>query len=224
MVASDQCAPGVRSARTIMCGIVAAVSKHGGVDREAMLGATRCLRHRGPDAQHVWVSPDRRAGLGHARLSIIDLETGDQPIASEDGRLRHRRQRRAVRLRADSRGAREERTRVPHAVRQRDRAAPVRGSRRAIAPLAARRVRVRHLGRARRPALRGARSLRHQAALLHGARRDVLPGVRGQGARRARRAAAMGSRNALRRPLRRRIRPTGRSSRASIRSRRRATC
>ena len=53
-----------------------------------MLGATRCLRHRGPDAQHVWVSPDRRAGLGHARLSIIDLETGDQPIASEDGRLR----------------------------------------------------------------------------------------------------------------------------------------
>ena len=40
-----------------------------------------------PDAQHVWVSPDARAGLGHARLSIIDLETGDQPIVSEDGRL-----------------------------------------------------------------------------------------------------------------------------------------
>jgi asparagine synthase (glutamine-hydrolysing) len=33
------------------------------------------------------MSPDGRAGLGHARLSIIDLETGDQPIASEDGRL-----------------------------------------------------------------------------------------------------------------------------------------
>jgi asparagine synthase (glutamine-hydrolysing) len=36
----------------------------------------------------VWVSPDAKASLGHARLSIIDLETGDQPIASEDERLR----------------------------------------------------------------------------------------------------------------------------------------
>jgi len=26
-----------------------------------------------------------RVGLGHARLSVIDLETGDQPIANEDG-------------------------------------------------------------------------------------------------------------------------------------------
>ena len=70
-----------------MCGIVAAVSQHGGVDVEAMASATRCLRHRGPDAQNVWAAPDRRAGLGHARLSIIDLETGDQPIANEDDRL-----------------------------------------------------------------------------------------------------------------------------------------
>jgi hypothetical protein len=31
---------------------------------------------------------DRRVALGHARLSIIDLTTGDQPIASEDGRTR----------------------------------------------------------------------------------------------------------------------------------------
>ncbi len=35
-----------------------------------------------------WISPDGRVGLGHARLSIIDLATGDQPIASEDERLR----------------------------------------------------------------------------------------------------------------------------------------
>jgi asparagine synthase (glutamine-hydrolysing) len=32
------------------------------------------------------MSPDKRVGLGHARLSIIDLATGSQPIASEDGR------------------------------------------------------------------------------------------------------------------------------------------
>ena len=70
-----------------MCGIVAAVSKHGGIVQEPLAQATRRLRHRGPDAQHVWVAPGGRAGLGHARLSIIDLETGDQPIASEDGCL-----------------------------------------------------------------------------------------------------------------------------------------
>lgn len=71
-----------------MCGIVASVSRRGPVSADAIARATRRLRHRGPDVQHTWVSPDCRAGLGHARLSIIDLQTGDQPIASEDGRLR----------------------------------------------------------------------------------------------------------------------------------------
>jgi asparagine synthase (glutamine-hydrolysing) len=70
-----------------MCGIVASVRKRGGVDVERLRRATRRLRHRGPDAQRVWTTPDGRAGLGHARLSIIDLETGDQPIASEDDAL-----------------------------------------------------------------------------------------------------------------------------------------
>ncbi|HEX6040438.1 asparagine synthase (glutamine-hydrolyzing) [Longimicrobium sp.] len=71
-----------------MCGIVASVSRRGAVSADAVGRAARRLRHRGPDVQQAWVSPDRRAGLGHARLSIIDLRTGDQPIASEDGRLR----------------------------------------------------------------------------------------------------------------------------------------
>lgn len=71
-----------------MCGIVAAVSKDGGVRADAVRQAVERLRHRGPDARHVWVSPDGRAALGHARLSIIDLTTGDQPIANEDGRVR----------------------------------------------------------------------------------------------------------------------------------------
>jgi asparagine synthase (glutamine-hydrolysing) len=50
--------------------------------------ATNSLYHRGPDGQRQWVSADRRVGLGHARLSIIDLTTGDQPLSSEDGRTR----------------------------------------------------------------------------------------------------------------------------------------
>ncbi|MCG6928378.1 MAG: asparagine synthase (glutamine-hydrolyzing) [Acidobacteria bacterium] len=70
-----------------MCGIVASVSSRGPVDAEALLRATKKLRHRGPDAERVWVAEHARVGLGHARLSIIDLTTGDQPIESEDGSL-----------------------------------------------------------------------------------------------------------------------------------------
>ncbi|HET9316847.1 MAG TPA: asparagine synthase (glutamine-hydrolyzing) [Vicinamibacteria bacterium] len=70
-----------------MCGIVASISRRGRVAPAALERATRRLHHRGPDAQRVWTSADGRVGLGHARLSIIDLETGDQPIASEDARL-----------------------------------------------------------------------------------------------------------------------------------------
>jgi len=70
-----------------MCGIVAAVSKQGSIDRGQLRRAVQRLHHRGPDAQHIWTSSDGRVGLGHARLSIIDLETGDQPIANENNRL-----------------------------------------------------------------------------------------------------------------------------------------
>ena len=47
-----------------------------------MVGA---LRHRGPDEFGLY--RDRRAGLAHARLSIIDLATGQQPLCNEDGTL-----------------------------------------------------------------------------------------------------------------------------------------
>jgi asparagine synthase (glutamine-hydrolysing) len=70
-----------------VCGIVASVSSQGRVSSDALLRATQRLRHRGPDAQRVWMPTHARVGLGHARLSIIDLATGDQPIASEDGSL-----------------------------------------------------------------------------------------------------------------------------------------
>jgi asparagine synthase (glutamine-hydrolysing) len=47
---------------------------------------TASLAHRGPDAQEVWRDSQGRAALGHARLSIIDLEGGSQPMVSADGR------------------------------------------------------------------------------------------------------------------------------------------
>jgi asparagine synthase (glutamine-hydrolysing) len=49
---------------------------------ERMAGA---LRHRGPDEFGLY--RDRHAGLAHARLSIIDLATGQQPLTNERGTL-----------------------------------------------------------------------------------------------------------------------------------------
>jgi asparagine synthase (glutamine-hydrolysing) len=71
-----------------MCGIVALFSRRDPVSKAVLHRATQSLYHRGPDGQRHWISPDRRIGLGHARLSIIDLTTGDQPIASEDEQTR----------------------------------------------------------------------------------------------------------------------------------------
>jgi asparagine synthase (glutamine-hydrolysing) len=70
-----------------MCGIVGIFSPRGRVSREALSRATERLYHRGPDGRRLWIADHGRVGLGHARLSIIDLTTGDQPIASEDERL-----------------------------------------------------------------------------------------------------------------------------------------
>lgn len=71
-----------------MCGIVAMYSRRDPVNATTLERATRSLYHRGPDGQRIWISSDEKVGLGHARLSIIDLSTGDQPIASEDERTR----------------------------------------------------------------------------------------------------------------------------------------
>ena len=70
-----------------MCGIVALWSPRDRIDARALERATARLHHRGPDGRRQWIAPHGRVGLGHARLSIIDLHTGDQPIASEDERL-----------------------------------------------------------------------------------------------------------------------------------------
>jgi len=69
-----------------MCGIVAIYSRSSPVSPAMLQKATGRLYHRGPDGQRRWVSSDGLVALGHARLSIIDLTTGDQPITSEDGR------------------------------------------------------------------------------------------------------------------------------------------
>jgi asparagine synthase (glutamine-hydrolysing) len=71
-----------------MCGIGAIVNLAPGVAppaREALLAMLGALDHRGPDEHGLY--RDARAGLAHARLSIIDLSTGQQPLCNEDGTL-----------------------------------------------------------------------------------------------------------------------------------------
>ena len=70
-----------------MCGLVSFFSNSGPVSAQALAHATAALHHRGPDGQRVWIAPHRRVGMGHARLSIIDLVTGDQPLANEDEQI-----------------------------------------------------------------------------------------------------------------------------------------
>ena len=68
-----------------MCGIAGVVKASGGVTQENVLAMAATLVHRGPNAGDAWVSPDGIAGLGHRRLSIIDLTTGDQPMCDAAG-------------------------------------------------------------------------------------------------------------------------------------------
>jgi asparagine synthase (glutamine-hydrolysing) len=67
-----------------MCGITAVLSRRSSIDPKTMLAGMASLHHRGPDGQQYWMATDHRAALGHTRLSIIDLATGDQPISNED--------------------------------------------------------------------------------------------------------------------------------------------
>lgn len=43
--------------------------------------------HRGPDGEGVWISEDGRVGFGHRRLSIIDIESGSQPMTGRRGHV-----------------------------------------------------------------------------------------------------------------------------------------
>ncbi|MBI4737955.1 MAG: asparagine synthase (glutamine-hydrolyzing), partial [candidate division NC10 bacterium] len=73
-----------------MCGIVG-VYNYGnpGLPLQAgtIAGMRDTMEHRGPDDAGVFVSPDGKLGLGHRRLSILDLSSlGHQPMATADGR------------------------------------------------------------------------------------------------------------------------------------------
>jgi len=68
-----------------MCGIVGIFNLHGSadIDRELLSRMNDRQFHRGPDEGGLHIEPS--VGLGHRRLSIIDLSTGQQPLFNEDG-------------------------------------------------------------------------------------------------------------------------------------------
>lgn len=69
-----------------MCGIAGIfhIETAKPVDPERVRRMTDAIAHRGPDGSGVWTAPG--VGLGHRRLSIIDLAGGAQPMLSQDGK------------------------------------------------------------------------------------------------------------------------------------------
>ena len=71
-----------------MCGIVGLIKLSERVESEEIISMREAMVHRGPDDGGVWISSDKSIGLGHRRLSIIDLsQLGHQPMCNEDGLL-----------------------------------------------------------------------------------------------------------------------------------------
>src|SRR5712691_1807038 len=68
-----------------MCGICGIATAGGPADLDRVAAMSATLVHRGPDSFGEYV--DGPVALAARRLSIIDLETGDQPIGNEDGTI-----------------------------------------------------------------------------------------------------------------------------------------
>ena len=69
-----------------MCGIAGALSQSD-ISEVFLSKMTDVLAHRGPDGEGHWISGDKKVGLGHRRLSIIDLSAnGKQPMSYADER------------------------------------------------------------------------------------------------------------------------------------------
>ena len=71
-----------------MCGINGiALSTRSGrrLDQDTVVRMRDVIKHRGPDEAGIFV--DARVGLGHRRLSIVDVAAGHQPMTNEDDSL-----------------------------------------------------------------------------------------------------------------------------------------
>jgi asparagine synthase (glutamine-hydrolysing) len=72
-----------------MCGIAGIASRDPVSERAWLATGRDAMAHRGPDNAGEWWSADGRVGLGHRRLSVIDLSPfGNQPMVDESGYVR----------------------------------------------------------------------------------------------------------------------------------------
>ncbi|MEP6692876.1 MAG: asparagine synthase (glutamine-hydrolyzing), partial [Gemmatimonadaceae bacterium] len=68
-----------------ICGIAIPDSSSRRIDRDLLVRMRDVIVHRGPDGEGLFVAPG--IGLGHRRLSIVDVAGGHQPMPSDDGAL-----------------------------------------------------------------------------------------------------------------------------------------
>ena len=69
-----------------MCGIVAVLNfNQKPINKQLLVKMSRVLSHRGPDEEGIYC--DRFLGIAHQRLSIIDLNSGQQPMCNQDQSL-----------------------------------------------------------------------------------------------------------------------------------------
>ena len=102
------------------------------VEMETLVRMTRALRHRGPDDEGFLVreyDDGVAVGLGFRRLSIIDLESGNQPIGNETGAVQVVFNGEIYNFRDAATGARGARPPVRDARRHRGHPASLRGAR-----------------------------------------------------------------------------------------------
>ncbi len=71
-----------------MCGIVGFCSCNNKVDRNVLISMRDALSHRGPDDKGEYIDEKNNIGLGHRRLSILDVSTlGHQPMSNDKGTI-----------------------------------------------------------------------------------------------------------------------------------------
>ena len=73
-----------------MCGILGVIktAEDNFIDKKILTSMRDSMFHRGPDGSGIWISKDKRIGLAHRRLSIVDLsEKAKQPMTNSSGNL-----------------------------------------------------------------------------------------------------------------------------------------
>ncbi|MEM7161486.1 MAG: asparagine synthase (glutamine-hydrolyzing) [Bacteroidota bacterium] len=71
-----------------MCGIVGFTDSSIDYDKEEVIRSMmHSIKHRGPDDEGVFLANNNSTAFGHVRLSIIDIQSGQQPMISDDGRF-----------------------------------------------------------------------------------------------------------------------------------------